>query len=78
MENFPRIGYLVLLVAWLGPIILLFFRNVPPKTSILFAIGYFALLWTAGLIAALSGNTGIVVIVLALVVAAAWWKAFKM
>ncbi len=78
MEDFPRIGYVVLLVAWLGPIIALFFRSVSAQRSILFAVVYFLLLWTVGFIAWMSGNSSLVMISLAAVVAGAWWKAFRM
>lgn len=78
MENFPRIGFVVLLAAWLGPIIVLFFRGVTVQRSILFAVMYFILLWAVGFIVALSGNTAMVMVALAVVVGGAWWKAFRM
>ena len=77
MDGFPRIAYLLLLVAWLGPIIALFFRNAPVRTSLLFALIYFDALWGAGFLAALSGSSLVVILVLAAVITTAWVKAFR-
>jgi hypothetical protein len=77
VEGFPRIAFLLLLVAWLGPIIALFFRNAPVRTSLLFALVYFVALWGGGFLAALSGNSLVVILVLAAVITAAWVKAFR-
>jgi len=77
VDGFPRIAFLLLLVAWLGPIVVLFFRNAPVRTSLLFALIYFVALWGAGFLAALSGNSLLVILVLAAVITAAWVKAFR-
>ena len=78
MEGMPNIVSVLLVAAWLGPIIALFFRQVPARPTLTFALVYFALLWGAGFVAWLTGNLVVVALVLAAVIAGAWWKAFRM
>lgn len=78
MEGIPPIVSVLLAAAWLGPIIALFYRKVPARPSLVFATVYFVVLWGAGVLASLTGHMAVVVLVLAAVIAGAWWKAFRM
>jgi len=78
MEDLPRTVAVLLVAAWLGPIVALFFRKVPARPSLVFAVVYFAVLWGSGFLAWLTGSAAAVVMALVAVIAAAWWKAFRM